>query len=216
MEKALALRAMYIDTTSAVQTYQSYETGRQQTRVEDVANKTQLLKFYKERGVVLGSEEGADFAIPHIDWCENRHDRVAGESIPLWPLVYHDAVVSGRYTGSAWAGSLAGATSYPPWLLDMLWGYAALTELGPFEEREKAYERMRATRQLDAWFGRISTDAMENHEFLSGDGTLERTTFSSGRSILVNFAQEPQTHDGATVAAHGYAAFDEHGKTLAL
>jgi hypothetical protein len=216
MEQQLAPRAMYIDTTSAVQTYQSYEPGKLQYRTDDVANKASLLKFYKECGVVLGSEEGADFAVPYIDWCENRHERIAGESIPLWPLVFHDAVVSGRYTGSAWAGALAAGTEYPPWLLDMLWGYAALTELGPFEQRNNAYERMRATRQLDAWFSTISTDAMDTHAFLSSDGTLERTQFSSGRFIIVNFAPEPQSHDGVTVPAHGYAAFDEHGKELVL
>ena len=83
MEKQLAPRAMFIDTTSAVQNYQSFKPGRLQSRSENVANKVGLLKFYKERGVVLGSEEGADFSIPYIDWCENRHDRVAGESIPL-------------------------------------------------------------------------------------------------------------------------------------
>jgi hypothetical protein len=216
MEQLLAPRAMFLDTTSAVQTYQSYQPGKPQSRTDDVANKASLLKFYKQCGVVLGSEEGADFAIPYIDWCENRHDRIPGESIPLWPLVFHDAVVSGRYTGSAWAGSLAAGTEYPPWLLDMLWGYAALTELGPFEQRSAAYERMRATRQLDAWFSRISTDAMDDHAFLSEDATLERTHFSSGRSIIVNFASEPQSNDGIAVPAHGYAAFDEHGRQFDL
>jgi hypothetical protein len=216
MEQILAPRAMYLDTTSAVQTYQSYEPGKLQYRADDVANKAGLLKFYKECGVVLGSEEGADFAIPYIDWCENRHERIAGESIPLWPLVFHDAVVSGRYTGSAWAGALAAGTEYPPWLLDMLWGYAALSELGPFEQRSAAYERMRTTRQLDSWFSTISTDAMDDHAFLSEDETLERTQFSSGRSIIVNFSPEQQSHDGIVVPGHGYAAFDRHGRQLVL
>jgi len=216
MEQQLTPRAMFIDTTTAAQTYQSYEPGRLQHRVEDMANKALLLKFYKECGVVLGSEEGADFAIPYIDWCENRHERIAGESIPLWPLVFHDAVVSGRYTGSAWAGALAGGTEYPSWLQDMLWGYAALSELGPFEQRAAAYERMRSTRQLDAWFASISTDSMDDHAFLASDGTVERTQFSSGRSIIVNFAAEPQVHNGHVVPAHGYAAFGEHGEALVL
>ena len=98
----------------------------------------------------------------------------------------------------------------------MLWGYAALSELGPFEQRSAAYERMRATRQLDAWFSTISTDSMDDHEFLSSDETLERTQFSSGHSIIVNFAREPQRYDGNTVPAHGYAAFDERGEHLVL
>jgi len=220
MEQQLAPRAMFIDTTTAVQTYQSYAPGKLQHRAEDLANKAQLLRFFKERGVVLGSEEGADFAIPYIDWCENRHMRVAGESIPLWPLVFHDAVVSGRYTGdpvgASWAGGVAANKEYPAWLLDMLWGYAALTELGPFERRNETYERMRATRHVDAWFACVSKDSLDDHAFLAGDGTLERTQYSSGRSIVVNFAPEPQTYNGKTVPGYGYAAYDEHGEVMSL
>jgi hypothetical protein len=46
-------------------------------------------------------------------------------------------VVSGRYTGdpvgAAWAGGVGAGKEYPAWLLDMLWGYATLTQLGPFD-----------------------------------------------------------------------------------
>jgi hypothetical protein len=220
MVQQLAPRALYIDTTSAVQTYQSYAPGALQHRAEDLANKTQLLKFFKKCGDVLGSEEGADFAIPYIDWCENRHVRVPGESVPLWPLVFHDAVVSARYTGdpigAAWAGGIAGGNDYPAWLLDMLWGYAALTQLGSFDHRNEAYERMRATRHVDAWFACISTDSMDDHAFLTTDGSLERTQFSSGRSIVVNLAPEPQTYNRKPVAGHDFCAYDEHGEAMIL
>jgi hypothetical protein len=220
MEQQLAPRAMFIDTTSAVQTYQSWAPGQLQSRAEDVANKANLLKFFKDRGLVLGSEEGADFAIPWIDWCENRHMRVAGETVPLWPLVFHDAVVSVRYTGdpvgAEWTTGAAKDGKYPPWLLDMLWGYAALTNVRSFERRNEAYDRMRATRPVDIWFAGISTDSMDDHAFLSSDETMECTQFSSGRSIVVNLAPEPQTHDGRTVPAHGYIAYDERGEALTL
>ena len=98
----------------------------------------------------------------------------------------------------------------------MLWGYAALTELGSFEQRSAAYERMRATRHMDAWFASICTDAMDEHTFLASDATLERTKFSSGRSMIVNFASQAQTHDGVSIPAHGYVAFDEQGRPLVL
>jgi len=220
MVQQLAPRAMFIDTTTAVQAYQSYAGGKLQRRIDDVANKTQLLRFFKECGVVLGSEEGADFAVPYIDWCENRHVRIPGESIPLWPLVFHDAVVSGRYTGdpigAEWAGGVGAGKEYPAWLLDMLWGYATLTQLGPFDRRSEAYERMRATRHVDAWFASISTDSLDDHAFLSSDETLERTQFYSGRSIVVNLAPEPQTYNGKTVPGYGYRAYDEHGEVMTL
>jgi hypothetical protein len=210
-------KAMFIDTTTAVQAYQSYDPARPIHRAEDLANKIQLLKFFKQQGVVLGSEEGADFGAAHLDWCENRHVRQDGESIPLWPLVFHDALVSCRYTADVedtWA--VDGKNGYPIWLLDMLWGYAALTGPRKFEQREKAYQRMRETRQVDAWFASISTDSMDDHAFLTSDGSLERTQFSSGRSIVVNFSPEEQKHDGRTILAHGYVAYDAHGDASTL
>jgi hypothetical protein len=183
-----------------------------------MAGMARLLRFFKECGVVLGSEEGADFGIPTVDWFENRHIRRAGETIPLWPLVFHDAVVNVRYTGDTTGIPMAGdpGKEYPAWLLEMLWGYAALSRVKSFEQRTEAYDRMRATRPVDAWFALIATDSMDDHAFLSSDETLERTQFSSGRSIVVNFAPEPQTYEGRTVPAGGYAAYDEHGEALAL
>jgi hypothetical protein len=218
MIQQLGPRAMFIDTVTATQTYQSYDPARLQLRAEDMAGMARLLSFFKERGVVLGSEEGADFGVPSVDWFENRHIRQAGETIPLWSLVYHDAVVNVRYTGDTTGIPLAGdaGKEYPAWLLEMLWGYAALSRVRSFEERAQAYDRMRATRHVDAWFALIATDSMDDHAFLSSDETLERTQFSSGRSIVVNFAPEPQAHNGRSVPAHSYAVYDEHGEALAL
>jgi hypothetical protein len=218
MIQQLGPRAMFIDTVTAPQTYQSYDPARLQFRAEDIAGRVRLLEFFRKQGNVVGSEEGADFGVPAVAWFENRHVRRAGETVPLWSLVFHDAVVNVRYTGDTTRIATAGDTGkeYPAWLLEMLWGYAALSGLRSFEERDNAYKGMRATRQVDAWFALIATDSMDDHAFLSSDETLERTQFSSGRSIVVNFAPEPQTYAGRTVPPGGFTAYDEHGEVLVL
>jgi hypothetical protein len=207
--RQLGLRALYVDTTSAVQTYESYAADARQTRSEDVAGKTALLRFFKQQGLVLGSEEGSDFAAPYVDWNENRHERVPGESIPLWPLVFHDCVVSGRYTGdpvgTGWAGGLGGGTEYPAWLLDMLWGYAIFTSLETPETAPATLERTRDRLPADAWFRRVATAAMVDHAFLNQDATLERTQFSNGLAITVNLSAKAQRADGRMIAGYGFA-----------
>jgi hypothetical protein len=75
---------------------------------------------------------------------------------------------------------------------------------------------MRATRHVDAWFAAISTDSLDDHAFLSHDETLERTQFSSGRSIIVNLAPEPQTFNGKTVPGYGYSAYDKQGEVMTI
>ncbi len=200
---------MFIDTTSAVQCYESYEKGNTLTRTQDVKCKVELLKFFKSQGMVLGSEEGADFAMPHLDWIENRHARVAGESIPLWPLVFHDAAACGRYVNDevdagTWMGGAIEGRGYPTVLEDMLWGYFVLSGLKDMSSWTKQKESLKATKYADEWFRSISTAAMTEHHFLTPDNSVEQTTFSNGRSITVNFSKEPWKQGAVEVAAKSY------------
>ena len=100
--------------------YESYEKGNTATRTQDRQSKEELLQFYKQQGQVLGSEEGVDFGVPFVDWLENRHERRCGETVPLWPLVFHDAVVGARYYTNG------GSSSAKAFLPHLLWGYAGL------------------------------------------------------------------------------------------
>jgi len=207
--KTLRPRAMFIDTTSAVQCYESFEPGNTLTRAQDVQNKQELLGFFKSHGVVLGSEEGADFAIPFVDWVENRHARVPGESVPLWSLVFHDAVASGRYLNddadsASWMGGAVIGEGYPQSLVDMLWGYFLLTSVKDVASWQKQKQNLKATYHADEWFRSISAAAMTEHKFLSGDAGVEQAWFSNGRSIIVNFASEPWSKDSVEVPARSY------------
>jgi hypothetical protein len=207
----LGPRAMFIDTTSAVQMYQCYAPGDQLTRAQDMHYKQQLMQFFKSKGVALGSEEGSDFAVPYADWFENRHARIAGETIPLWPLVFHDAVLCGRYTNEdSWAttGTAgAGSNAYPGWLLDMLWGYFLISSAPDFDHWPCAAGHIRNTLHVDRWFAHVATAAMVDHRFLTDDSSLELTSFSTGDSIAVNFSPEPLRYGGHTIPPHGYSIF---------
>ena len=199
--KTLAPRGFFIDTTTAVALYQSWEEGNTLTRAQDRQHKQELLTFLKKRGVAVGSEEGIDFGIPWVDWLENRHERVAGESVPLWPLVFHDAVFCARYYQKSGAAS----PSAPGWLPDLLWGYNVLAGVGG-GARAKTWDadRFRASLVVDNWHARVGTAAMTNHRYLTDDFQVEETEFSSGHSIIVNFAADVRTVNGVTVPAGGY------------
>jgi Family of unknown function (DUF5696) len=205
--------AMFIDTTSAVQTYQSYEPGNRQSRSQDIAYKIELLKFFKSMQVVLGSEEGADFAMPYLDWIENRHARVPGESVPLWPLVYHDAAACGRYVQEegeteGWMGGQVGETAYPQALVDMLWGYFVFTNPQSAAAWPAQKLQQNKTLYVDEWFRTISTAAMTEHHFLTENSAVEETRFSNGRSIVVNFSGEPWSKGSLEVPARSYRILD--------
>ena len=204
---------MFIDTTSVVQTYQSCEPGNTPSRTHDIAYKTELLKFFKSKTVALGGEEGADFAVPYIDWFENRHARIPGESVSIWPPVFHDAAACGRYDleegeTQGWMGGQVRGTPYPQSLVDMLWGYYVCTNPKSAAKWPAQKQRPLKTLHVDEWFRTISTAAMTEHHFLTEDAAVEETRFSNGRSVIVNFSGEPWTKGNLDVPARGYMIVD--------
>jgi hypothetical protein len=193
--KTLHPKAMFIDIVTAMQLYQSFEPGDELTKAQDLAAKKQLLAFYKQQGVLLGSEESADFAIPYLDWFENRHQRVAGRTVPLWSLVFHDAVFNTRY------GGVTRDVGYPGWLEDMLWGYLPHFSIDRDWKQDKLFQSMD---HVDQWHARIGMAEMTSHKFLTADYSVEQTTFSTGDSIICNFGDKPYDHHGKAVSPKSY------------
>jgi hypothetical protein len=207
--KQLSLRGLYVDTTTACQAYQSFEPNNSLTRSQDVEYKTKLLAFFKSQGLVLGSEEGADFGVPHLDWFENRHDRVPGESVPLWPLVFHDAALCGRYTKDTELGPVdrrrsEEAAKPPSWLLDLLWGYFIISGCPDRASWDLYKERLKSTLQVDEWLRKVSLAEMVSHRFVASDFQVEETSFSTGDTIVVNFSSEERNVEGVRIPRYGY------------
>ena len=193
--RTLKPKAMFVDIITAMQLYQSYEQNNRLSKAEDLQAKKELMKFYKNQGILLGSEEAADFGIPYLDWYENRHQRTAGVSIPLWPLVFHDAAFCTRY------GGVMRNESYPGWLEDMLWGYLPHFSIGAEWDLDELFTSIG---QVDEWHKRIGMAEMDNHRFLSEDFTIEQTEYSTGDSIICNFSNQPVTIDQNTIEAGGF------------
>lgn len=193
--KQLMPKAMFIDTTTAMQLYQSYEKGNESTKADDLHYKREIIRFFVNQGVLFGSEEVADFAIPDIHWFETRHSRVEGETIPLWPLVFHDAAILTRYGG---AGD---EDSYPKWLEDMLWGY-----MMHFHVRNKGVDEsyFKESLHVDDWHGEIAEAEMTDHKFLTEDKKVEQTFFSNGKSIICNFGKKDVRIKGKMIRAENY------------
>jgi len=193
--KTLAPKAMFVDIITAMQLYQSFEPGDELTKHEDLMAKIELMKFYKDQGVVFGSEEAADFGIPYVDWFENRHKRVQGTSIPLWPLVFHDAAFCTRY------GGVSSNESHPGWLEDMLWGYLPHFFIAPEWNQEELFQSLD---HVDQWHEKIGTAEMTDHQFLDENFTVEQSTFSTGDKIICNFGDKPFDIEGMTVEPGSY------------
>jgi hypothetical protein len=205
--------AMFPDTVTAAKLLQSFEKGNTLTRLQDRELKTEILKFYHEQSLLVGSEESADFGAPYCDWFENRHERKAGETIPLWSLVFHDSVFNARYT------TFAKDTPYPKWLEDMLWGHQLLFFMRPefgnvgnrkadknasFALTTMDEEIFTSTFHVDRWHEQIGMAEMISHRFVNDYIQVEETVFANGKRIVVNFGFEAQRVDGHLIEAQNY------------
>lgn len=188
-------KAMFVDIITAMQLYQSYEKNNILTKAQDLQAKKELMKFYKDHGILLGSEESADFGIPYLDWFENRHQRIAGVSIPLWPLVFHDASFCTRY------GGVTMDDGYPGWLVDMLWGYLPHFSINEDWNQDTLFKSIG---HVDAWHEQIGMAEMMDHHFLTEDLTVEKTDFSTGDCIICNFGNQSVRIEGDTIEPGGY------------
>lgn len=188
-------KAMFVDIITAMNLYQSYEKGNQKTKHEDYEARKSLMKFYKDQGILLGSEEVADFGVPYLDWYENRHRRTQNLSIPIWPLVFHDAVFCTRYRG------VTSNEGHPGWLEDMLYGYLPHFNISPGWNQQDVFTSID---HVDAWHSRIGMAEMVSHQFLDEDYTVEQTEFSTGDAIICNFGVESIAVGGSTINPGDY------------
>lgn len=115
-----------------------------------------------------------------------------GIPAPLYNLVYHDCVIQ-------------------PWMMDkvseeedyML--YALLNGGAPYLVRDAAYpnidgafeheiemsmeDQIARTRIVCEFHEKVGMCEMVSHEFVDGNPEVQRTTFSNGASVLVNFKE---------------------------
>jgi len=198
--RTLGPKAMFVDIITAMQLYQTFESGREATKADDLLAKKELMQFYKEQGVLLGSEESGDLGIPWIDWYENRHRRIANASIPLWPLVYHDAAFATRYVDP-----FSHEQGYPAWLEDILWGYIPHIHITPDVDYTPFIQGLTP---VTAWHKRVGLAEMISHRCLDQSGNVEECVFATGDRIVCNFGPTPFHIEGRDLAPASFCQMD--------
>ena len=125
---------------------------------------------------IVGTEAGSDWVIPYVDYTTSRFNRGANTGtdsdhqdaipVPLYELVYHDAIVT---------------ASSPNNLRAFLHGNAPQMGYG------RTDANLDQVRQLAALHQRVGLIEMTNHEFLDAAHQTERTTFADGTTVTVDW-----------------------------
>jgi len=226
---ATPYRARFLDTTCCMPWQECYNPDHPTTRTEDCYWRMELLRYVSEdMGMVTGTESGIDPSVPYTHYYEGMLSlgpyRLGGEDpaasdpptpeflkyqvgpyyrIPLWELVYHDCTVAMWYWGDS--SNKAPEVWDQRDLINVLYGTPPLFMITPeiwSAHKTRFAQSYRTTCPAARTLG---YDEMVSHEFLTEDHTLQRTTWSSGTTIAVNFADHAQNlPDGATVGPMGY------------
>ena len=200
--RTLAPAKIYSDTITAMYLDESFAADRTLSRARDLAGKLELMRFFKSAGVILASEEGADFGGSVLDTADTSHRRhctAESVSIPLWPLVYHDAMLCGRHNSTP-----ADMQSPTPWhVTNLLWGYYTMWRVPNAVQWRDGFAE---TLFVEEFNRRTALDAMTQHRFLDADMQVEQTEFASGARVVANFSANPVDLDGTRVAAYAAEA----------
>jgi hypothetical protein len=176
-EHGIHPQGSYQDVFGYIPPDQDFNPEHPSTRTDSMNYRALVFRWVKNNLGIVGTEDGSDWVIPYVDYVTSRKNRVAANGVdpehedaiqvPLYELVYHDAVVTG-YSPDDPRGLLH--ASVPEW-------YGG-------RNRQVNLDNVR---RMAALHERVGLLEMTNHEFLDKGRRRERTTFADGTTVTVDW-----------------------------
>ncbi|MBN2312010.1 MAG: hypothetical protein JXR94_23735 [Candidatus Hydrogenedentes bacterium] len=188
------VQGAYLDVFSVVPLEESAQAAHPMTRSECGRHRRACFDLLKARGYVVSSEEPAEYLVrtlhlvhhgPYATFPGLGGGDATGIPVPLFTLVYHDSLLLPWEMGDdgGW-GIPRGDAGWLHCLLNAGLPYVGLGASG------QAVERVNEAAALAA---RCGTLEMTNHEFLDGSRRKQRSTFSDGTQVTVDFDTKEYT-----------------------
>lgn len=182
------VRGAYLDVFSVVPLDESAESAHPVTRAQCAEYRRDCFDLLRARGYVVSSEEPSDYLVRSLDLVHHGPystspniggGAATGIPVPLLNLVYHDSLLQPWDMGEngGW-GIPNGDAGRLHCLLN-----AGLPYVGPGADRQQIARVLEAA-QLARRVGMLE---MISHEFLDGSWRKQRTTFSDGTVVTVDF-----------------------------
>jgi hypothetical protein len=230
--------AYFLDCVAATRLYECYDPEHPLTRTADRETRVGQLDYLTHGlGLVAGSEQGRDWAVPVADYFEGVMSTAAffanpkeihqmpfetlardpkfaryeeyginpGCRVPLFQLVYGDCCE----TTWRW-GDNSHRMPYLWRAKDLLaMVHAAMPTWVLWKPQQELFtsrpERFKACYDnVCRWRRAVGYSEMVNHERLTKDGLVQRSTFANGSSVTVNFADEARRAGGVELPPHSY------------
>ncbi len=186
LDHGIAVQGAYLDVFAVVPPDECYNPEHPATRSDCLAYRGLCFDFIRSTGGVVSSEEPADWAIPHLDLVHHGpyalapnpgHGPAMGIPVPLFNLVYHDAICLPWSMGR-------GNWGIPEKDLGYLHG---LANAGlPYLSLQPSDEELQRVRTMCALHERVGRLEMTKHEFLDESFRQWRTTFADGTTVTID------------------------------
>jgi hypothetical protein len=212
--RALKPNMIYLDTIGGLSLIECYDPRHPLTRVRLRDQRLNIMKVATGAGMVLGAEGAPqDWNLKEVSYYDEHPIRF-GIDVPLYAMVYHECAQLYLQHGDPFNygmdqyGFIRG-----PWpvkfLRAVLYGNQSSWTIS-----NRAYWAWRKTLKeindvLEPHQKRLAHEEMLTHQFLTPDFLVQRTTFTSGVEVTVNYGEFPyKLEDGSELPAYGYRVKD--------
>lgn len=175
-EHGIHPQGSYNDVFGYIPPDEDFNPDHPSTRTESMRARAEVCSWVRQRLGVVGTEDGSDWLMPYVDYVTSRDNRNpssgnddTGEpaiEVPLYELVYHDAIVT-TYSATKPRGFLHASA--------------------PSMSSQPTAADLPAIRRLAALHARVGLLEMTKHEFLDPQRKKERTTFADGTTVTVDW-----------------------------
>ena len=171
----------YLDVFGYVPPDQDFNPAHPLTRTEAKRHEADVFRWARANLGVVGTEAGCDWTVPFSDYASPLGPGKAGIPVPLFSLVYHDAVMV-QYSPTTGGGEARmNREDRPNWLYGMLNAGPPRAGLANIDSSRAILDQMTTLHR------RVALLAMTNHEFLDAGHSRERATFSDGTTVTVDW-----------------------------
>ena len=181
----VTLTASYLDVFAIVPMDECYDPNHPMTRSECQRYRAEGLDYVRSLDIAISSEEPVDCFIPNLDFCYWApyyqwnglfSGPYLGIPVPLYSLVYHDAIFVPWNLGSVDKYT----TAQQRWLHCLL--HAGIPYCGITDSEEILAKQM----LLAKVHGTLGLDNLTNHSLLAEDGSIQEFEYESGGRIWAN------------------------------
>ena len=170
-DHGITTQGIYIDVIGYVPPDQDFNPEHPTTHTDAMRGQIAMMNWSRRNLGIVATEAGADWVIPYVDVINQSGGGSKAILVPLYQLVYHDAVITSF-----------GARDHKTLLQGILFGGQPELPFGPTDENSMAL-----IKTMMALHKRVGMLEMTRHEFLDANYRKERTTYSDGTTVTVDW-----------------------------